>query len=65
MAPIPPAFAIAIERLTGHAPALGASRIGMPSPYLAENSAARSLGRVVTVGRLYALANGSVKPEAL
>ena len=34
------AFATAIERLAGHAPAIGASRMGSFRPYFAQNSVA-------------------------
>src|SRR2546421_417603 len=44
MAPIPPAFATAIDRLVGHAPAIGASRTGRSRPYLAQNAVARPSG---------------------
>jgi hypothetical protein len=40
-APMLPAFASAMERLAGHAPAIGASNIGSFSPYFAQNASAR------------------------
>ena len=46
IAPIPPALATAIDRLTGEAPAIGASRIGMRTPSRSQNILARSFGRV-------------------
>ena len=45
IAPIPPAFATAIDRLAGHAPAIGASMIGSLRPNFAQNRFARSSGR--------------------
>jgi hypothetical protein len=51
IAPIPPALATAMDRLTGHAPAIGASRIGSRRPYLAQNAAARSRAREVVFGQ--------------
>src|SRR5579864_9413313 len=44
MAPMPPALATAIERLAGHAPAMGARRIGNFRPYFAQNASARARG---------------------
>jgi hypothetical protein len=41
IAPIPPAFATAMESPGGHEPAMGASRIGQLNPYLAQNGSAR------------------------
>ena len=46
-APMPPALATAIDRLTGQAPAIGASRMGRPRPYCSQNALARSRGRDV------------------
>ena len=46
---MPPAFAMAIDKLAGDAPAIGASRIGTFSPYLSQNEVARSSGRDVEV----------------
>jgi len=46
-APMPPALATEIERLTGHAPAIGASRIGSFSPYLRQKDSARARGAEV------------------
>ena len=37
-APMPPALATAIDKLAGHAPAMGASRMGSFSPYFVQNS---------------------------
>src|SRR5579863_3607010 len=42
---MPPAFATAIDKPAGHAPAIGASRIGTLRPYLAQNAWVRSTGR--------------------
>src|SRR3569623_2937094 len=42
---MPPASATATERPAGHAPAIGASRIGTRRPYRSQNAAARSRGR--------------------
>ncbi len=47
IAPIPPEFATAIDRLAGHAPAIGASKIGRVSAYFAQKARARSSGRDV------------------
>src|SRR3954447_5646714 len=43
IAPMPPAFATATERLAGHAPAIGASRIGHRKPYRSQNLRAPSV----------------------
>jgi hypothetical protein len=40
--PMPPAFATALARLAGHAPAIGACNIGIRSPKRWQNRAARS-----------------------
>ena len=45
IAPMPPAFATAIDKLAGDAPAIGASMIGSAKPYRAQNAAARSSAR--------------------
>jgi hypothetical protein len=42
---MPPAFATATDKHGGHAPAIGARRMGIVNPYLAQNSSARSEGR--------------------
>jgi hypothetical protein len=49
--PIPPALATAMERLAGHAPAIGASKIGSWRPYCAQKAAARSHGREFVFGQ--------------
>jgi hypothetical protein len=49
IAPIPPALATAMERLAGHAPAIGASKIGSCRPYFAQKAAARSRGREIVL----------------
>src|SRR4029077_324108 len=43
-APMLPALANAIERVTGQEPAMGASKIGSSNPYLAQNASARVKG---------------------
>jgi hypothetical protein len=56
IAPSPPAFATAIDRLTGHAPAIGASMMGTWRPYFAERHGA--VQRLRTCVRH--LVNGSI-----
>jgi hypothetical protein len=55
-APMLPALAKAMERLTGQAPAMGASRIGSFNPYLAQNASARLRGEVA--GRAIRVSTG-------
>jgi hypothetical protein len=40
---MPPAFATAADRLTGHAPAIGASMTGIFNPYLSQKLRTRSI----------------------
>lgn len=44
VAPIPPVFATAMERLAGEAPAMGATSMGTLRPYVSQNELARSSG---------------------
>ena len=50
IAPMPPALATAIERLGGHAPAIGASMMGTAKPCAAAKAFARSSGRLMLAG---------------
>src|SRR5580700_11334874 len=52
IAPMPPALATAIERLAGHAPAIGASKTGSLRPYFAQKALARSRGAEVLFDQL-------------